>query len=401
MPAAAAAALTPPAPTSAATAARPATLPCPRLDCSATFPRRDNMQRHLRLVHPPTTHTCGVCNASLPSADRLAAHAATHDKALVAPLRELVEHERQALARDAELQQLRAAAWRREHPRCTEHGCAVSHRATLASGNVALCCACEKRFYPACMGYDAGLVARGGALVCVPCLVRAGQSPAAALTADRRRQLLYAAARQFGREVEEVPADGWCMLNAARQAAGWKEGGKEALLRLALEHLMATTEGEEAAGAQAGEEAGFDLLVAAAATEREVEDAVSGCVAASGHGPGANAQGSGGIRAAAADMLCKLAVEPSPSLATVWDCEVFDHLPRSLAAVLGCRLEMWRVAKSGRVVRDVFAGDRSSGRAGEPVEQAPAESVGCVVLLRFNAELGLAHYASTSSTDEA
>lgn len=179
--------------------ASPSAFPCPV--CARPFPRRDNLQRHVRLVHPSTAHTCGVCNASLPSAERLAAHELEHDESIVAPLRELKAQEALALTRDREVRALRAAAWRKA--KCDVEGCTVSLRATAATGAVATCGSCERRFHPDCMGYDEGMVARGGALVCVPCLARAGRDPAATVTADRRRQLLYAAVREKGLEVME------------------------------------------------------------------------------------------------------------------------------------------------------------------------------------------------------
>jgi hypothetical protein len=153
------------------------------------------------------------------------------------------------------------------------------------------------------MGYDPALVARGGAIICVPCLRREGRSPAAAVTADRRRHLLYCAARRSGQEVVEVPADGWCMLNAALRAAS-AGMTKDALLQTVLQGLV--EEGEPKASTE-----GLGLLASAASA------------------------------VAAADLcggdLVGQAAPPAPGDDTKAQLRaLFDELPKSLAHALGC-----------------------------------------------------------------
>ena len=49
---------------------------------------------------------------------------------------------------------------------CNREGCSVSPRATAACGAAALCCRCNTRFHPACMGYDPAFLARRRHYLC-------------------------------------------------------------------------------------------------------------------------------------------------------------------------------------------------------------------------------------------
>jgi hypothetical protein len=120
---------------------------------------------------------------------------------------------------------------------------------------VAFCCRCNKRFHPDYMGYDPALMARGGAIICVPYIRCEGRSPAAVITADRHRHFLHCAASRSGLEVVEVPADGWCMLNATLRAAGVGMT-KEALLQAALQDLVGEGEPQAATEGLVGGEKG-------------------------------------------------------------------------------------------------------------------------------------------------
>lgn len=81
---------------------RPPPLPFPCSVCARPFLRRDNLQRHLRLAHPSTAHTCGVC--AMPACPQLIAARAR--RVPCAPLRELKTQEALALARDREVRAL-------------------------------------------------------------------------------------------------------------------------------------------------------------------------------------------------------------------------------------------------------------------------------------------------------
>lgn len=80
------------------------------------------------------------------------------------------------------------------------------------------------------------------------------------------------------------------------------------------------------------------------------------------------------VFAAARALLATLGEEGEEVMEAAWDSAVFDRLPASLAAVLECRLEVWRVAEGGRVVRDVFKGVAGVGREGS-ADAGPATAL--------------------------
>jgi hypothetical protein len=267
--------------------------------CQRAFKRTDNLQQHMRLMHPSKAHICPVCGDELPSEARLAAHRASHRVDILAPLKELEAYETEAMARDREVWALR----------CDLH---VSSRgnAKRSRGTEAVeCAACKKAQDATVMGYTDAMVASGAAQVCVSCLQTRGTDGVAAVTAERRRLHLVRLAEAEGFRVVDVPGDGWCLFHAVRKATGCEEINA-GLLDKTLQHMLATQ---------------AELLL---------ED--------------------GKVRA---EQLLRRTHKTR--LGYGCDTDMADLLPQSLATVVGRQLDVWMIGPNGRVVRQLLgtAGD--------------------------------------------
>lgn len=186
-------------------------------NCGKELSGKSALNRHMRTKHRDEHRfACPTCDKSFDDKRWLANHVRAHTRAgleTLVPPQGFWEQLQSSAARERSLmQQIAVTAF----PNCSQEGCAVATRDRAEKAY--MCSECE-RYWPSklrqCSGYVKELLSTLSQLICPLCL---GRSVDTCFMAATNRRLLEAHVVATKSTLQNVPADGWCLVRSVALA---------------------------------------------------------------------------------------------------------------------------------------------------------------------------------------